>query len=520
MSRSRERIGVDIDSQYVRIAEVYLPKYDLPILKNFFFLERFSYSPEALREAISKKIKNRAGKGNSVVANILVPSVQVVSLELPLMSRKELAEVLPQQVRKFTPLSSEIITIIDYNIQAREKAKQEILAVAVKQIELETHLSFLKTLDLSPDVLTVNPIALLNLIQRNSELIKKSVGVLEIRREGLCLSVIDRGILYFSRWLYTNTHMESDILSFSVQIKHYFDYYKRTFPNSPSGGKIDVLLLAGEKGEKDVKRGLEEEIGVKVETLSALDYVHLHPSFSSEVNLRWLEPYLAVPLGLALEVKDKERINLLPAKVARKYKPETALLEDVLSLGKWLILILSLILLGVSFFSGLSLRVYNSRLKKTENKLVKVKPYLQLYPQMKKTQKDFNSKMELLKEMEKDIFPLDEIITEIGASLPSSMYLEKIYFRKEKRRGGGFSFSRRGRREMRGSGYLLSLEGKIFGTYKSAQSDLRKFCAVLRNIDLLSEVSFAIKGEKEIEVFKKKEGRFEINARIGRRERE
>lgn len=537
----KKKVGLDIDAHYIRMAEVLFPNHGLPILKNVVIIERVvSNNIQELKKILLKEIEANKIELKFLVANISSPSIQVATINLPAMSGKELAEVIPQQAKKVTPISSG--AMIDYIVQKEEKGRREILIVAVNQREVEEHLSLLESLGLKPNVLTLKSLAIINLLRKDSELKNKLIAILEIRRNAARLDIIKDGNLRFSRRLYLDPqNIASDLSSLSSQINQCFSYYQRSSRGATEVGKIDFLFLTGEITSEDLSVSLEKELAVKVKMINPLDYVQLDASLHSKINpvrkdevltaphggtgfsngvkFKDLQASLAAAIGLSFEPESSSRINLLPEEVEKKYKPEIMILERSLEIGKWSAMAVFLVLLGVILLASLNLRIYNKKLNEAEVHLAELQPRIEIYDQAQTEKEKFENKISLLEKLEKDIPPLDKIMIDIGSYLPQSAYLEKISFVSPERSLTKFNKSEK-------DNYLLSLEGDVFGDYESAQLDLNKFCSDLeernlltplesRSLTGLSNVRFSLIQKREkIEVFEKRNRRFKIDAQI------
>ena len=136
-------------------------------------------------------------KPGTILTTVSNDSLIARNVTLPKMSEKELANVIRWEIEDYIPFSSEYARL-DYKILKTTDEEMEILLIAVKEEVVRSYEEPFNILNLKPNVINIQPMALLSIIQYQEKL-DSPVAILEVGAYGSRIIIGDKNNIYLSR---------------------------------------------------------------------------------------------------------------------------------------------------------------------------------------------------------------------------------------------------------------------------------------------------------------------------------
>jgi type IV pilus assembly protein PilM len=136
-------------------------------------------------------------KPGTILTTVSNDSLVVRNVTLPRMNEKELSNVIRWEIEDYIPFSAEYARL-DYKILSKEEDKMEILLIAVKEDVIRSFEEPFNILNLRPNVINIQPMALLSIVEYQGEL-EAPAAVLEIGAAGSRIVIGDKENVYLSR---------------------------------------------------------------------------------------------------------------------------------------------------------------------------------------------------------------------------------------------------------------------------------------------------------------------------------
>ena len=520
--KARNFLGLDIGSQSVKFVEVRRRK-GKPVIVDY-GIHRFSSQPgvmptaEERREALQEVVKQILKKNpRRVLTSLSGPDVSVRYLTLPKMPRKELKEALLWASRKEVPFAEEEI-VLDFKILGERVednvSKLEILVVVAKKELVQTHLSLMKELGVTPTKLVVLPLALWNLLLEAQ--LKGCVLMIDLGAENTTMAFFNEGKLLFVREITTagnaiteaisgtifyedgqvnlspseaerlkltygfpedSSHLKTEqgvpLSEISVmmrpvlerllnEIQRSLEYFKEKF----SLRRIDRIYLSGGTARlKNLSRYLSQNLGVETQVFDPS--VH----FQSEV-VGELSPQLAGALGLALD-QGKE-LNLLPEELKRI--PRLRLRRRILAYAALMVLLLLAILTVLGFLQSYNL---TRQLRRLKAEYERVTPIRERYLNLKRQVQYLKKKKQIYSSQIRSSSDACLVLKALSHLVPKEIVLTSLTFSKK-------SFSS-GKKKVEGK--LLRLNGIVLGEEEARGVILAEFMMGLEKSGYFSSVA-------------------------------
>ena len=184
-------------------------------------------SPQEIGIAVRQLLKTNGFSTNRVISSVAGQSALVVRIiEVPEMSRKELAQTMKWEVERHVPFSANEV-FMDFAPLPPDPIKQsqgnmEVLLAVAQETLINTHLEILSSAGLEPQAIDVAPLAsaraLVNIDSEGAAL--KTVAIVNIGAATTDFSIVKDGVLVFPRSLpiagRTFTKAISDVMNISV----------------------------------------------------------------------------------------------------------------------------------------------------------------------------------------------------------------------------------------------------------------------------------------------------------------
>ena len=301
---SSKTVGLDIGSHSVKCVQ--LEKRG-PTAYRLLSVGAFEIAPEGInleedpRKAIVSAIR-RAIEGINLKKTAIITAIGGVStairqIELPFMTEKELASAIKWEARNYIPFDIDDVEL-DYQIINTSKASNrlDILLVSIIKDFVRYHLELLREIPLDPQIVDVNPLALVNAVLFNEEIERDEFVVLmDIGDKNTTLSVYSEEGQYFVRNImisgndFTDDIMKGNGLSYADAEK-----FKRS---EDSVGLIETIKPSLDNLVREVRRSLTfYENQAKIKGFSKIFLT------GGSAPLKGLDGYLSTELGLPIEI--------------------------------------------------------------------------------------------------------------------------------------------------------------------------------------------------------------------------
>jgi len=252
---------------------------------------------KAIISAIRKSIEGINLKRTSIITAIGGVSTAIRQIELPFMTEKELASAIKWEARNYIPFDINDVEL-DYQIINTSKAsnKLDIILVSIIKDFVRYHLDLLREIPIDPQIIDVNPLALVNSVLFNEEIEKDEYVVLmDIGDKNTTLSVYSEEGQYFVRNImisgndFTDDVMRGNALSYADAEK-----FKR---NEDSVGLLETIKPSLDNLVREVRRSLTfYENQVKIKGFSKIFLT------GGSAPLKGLDDYLSTELGLPVTI--------------------------------------------------------------------------------------------------------------------------------------------------------------------------------------------------------------------------
>jgi type IV pilus assembly protein PilM len=252
--------------------------------------------------AIRKAIGGLNLKKTAVVTAIGGVSTAIRQIELPFMTEKELASAIKWEARNYIPFDINDVEL-DYQILNTSKVSNKLVIILVSIIKdfIRYHIDLLREIPLDPQIVDVNPLALVNAVLFNEDIEKDEFVVLiDIGDKNTTLSIYSEEGQYFVRNImisgndFTDDIMRGNGLSYADA--------ERFKKNEDSPDLIEIIKPSLDNLIREVRRSLTfYENQAKIKGFSKI----VLTGGSSPLN--GLDRYLSAELGLPVRILDPFR---------------------------------------------------------------------------------------------------------------------------------------------------------------------------------------------------------------------
>ncbi len=356
-------VGLEIGTASVKAVELIhkkdgyklskLVKVDIPSTQKG--IEREGGQVKALRNLIhTHKINTKR-----VVSGIGGESVIVRRIRMPLMKEAEIKQAMRWQAEEYIPYPIDQVRlgfyVLDKGLKGEKGEEMSVMLVGAKKETIDERLGLFHKVDVSPQIMDVNTLALFNIFQLSNSQEMDGIALLEIGHSTTSIVLLDKGSPFLIRDIslggfYVTRAVAKELgVSYKVaqQMKEKYGimiaYPEETSLNgeaelreidekAPNGGLVDkavrksmdslveeilhsfeyytsqregarikkVILSGGGSCLKNIDRFLSEELGVPVEIINPFTRISYDSTRFRPEHLARVGPIFAVSLGLAL----------------------------------------------------------------------------------------------------------------------------------------------------------------------------------------------------------------------------
>jgi type IV pilus assembly protein PilM len=350
---ARTRIGVDVGSSAVRVAEV--AEGDIPVVVRAAQVPLAPgvvesgevRQPEAVAEALRKVWAKSGVKSKRVHLGVGNERVVVREIALPWLPEKELRDTLAFQVQEFIPMASDEV-VLDFDplgeLDQGGRRMVRILLVAAHKGMVNALVEAALAAELDPQDIDLTPFAVITVGTGDEGLDLASSGeeaIIDIGAQVTSICVHDRGVTRFvrmlpsggrdiTRALASGLGVDDDVAerlkrgvrvqvdgegatplpeaaeirglaltraeSFAAEVRSSLEFYTALMPNAQIGG---VLVVGGGSRLDGLLELLQERLPVPVDRGRLFERVKSEIELSAEASTE-AEAVLSVAVGLAI----------------------------------------------------------------------------------------------------------------------------------------------------------------------------------------------------------------------------
>ena len=247
--------------------------------------------------AIKKATEGINLKRTATITAIGGVSTAIRQIELPFMTEKELASAIKWEARNYIPFDINDVEL-DYQIINTSKTsnKLDIILVSVIKDFVRYHIELLREIPIEPQIIDVNPLALVNAVMFNEEIERDEFVVLmDIGDKNTTLSIYGEEGQYFVRNImisgndFTDDIMRGNGLSYTDA--------ERFKKGEDSVGLIETIKPSLDNLVREVRRSLTfYENQTKIKGFSTIILT------GGSALLKGLNGYLSTELGLPVKI--------------------------------------------------------------------------------------------------------------------------------------------------------------------------------------------------------------------------
>ncbi len=477
-------------------------------------------------EAISRHFKLKSFKNTLTTSAVSGLEVFFQNIQLPKMSRKELAKAVPWACRKDFPFPMES-TVFEYQIlnpkNFQQQGKYDVFVTAVPENVIAGHLEILKHAQIAPAKISTLPAALYQLFK---ETVKsdpaKNYAIIDIGGKATHFIFIKGGQMLFAREIATGGDDFTDALTGSIFVegqeivinkekaeklkRHYgvvaveeelltkegvpvkeimvmmgpvlerlVNEIRRTmdFVNEKFGASAleKIYLTGGGAFLKNLPERLSQELSADVQRLNPFRAI-LAGKFANSKELFSLGPRFATALGLALDRKTS--LNLLPKKLKGAHA-----LQHFKKMLRYLFVILTLTMAWFSQEIKFELRDIHREFQRINSEFSEVKPKREKFLELQKTLNEIRARADLYKSRIDVRLDGDSHLKAVSNLLPPNMTLTSLQMRYR---------SAQNEQKQEYTQEILVLEGVAFQNNSMEGINLAKFLLELERANYFYSV--------------------------------
>jgi type IV pilus assembly protein PilM len=279
--------------------------------------------------AIRKAIEGINLRKTAIITAIGGVSTAIRQIELPYMTEKELASAIKWEARNYIPFDVNDVEL-DYQIINTSKASNtlDIILVSVIKDFVRYHIELLREIPIEPQIIDVNPLALVNAVTFNEEIERDEFVVLmDIGDKNTTLSIYGEDGQYFVRNImisgndFTDDIMRGNGLSYEDAEK-----FKRS---QDEIGLIETIKPSLDNLVREVRRSLTfYENQTKIRGFSTIILT------GGSASLKGLDDHLSAELGLPVRVLNPFRkINVGQASLLAPFENDACKLALAVGLA-------------------------------------------------------------------------------------------------------------------------------------------------------------------------------------------
>ncbi len=344
-SRSKEVVGLDIGSSSIKLVqlkarkngEYVLQRVGVEPLSQEAIVDGSIMDSSLVVDAITKLTDETGARGSGYATSVSGHSVIIKKIQIPPMSREELAESIQWEAEQYIPFDINDVRL-DYLILSDGDFgadSMEVLLVAVKRDKVNDYVSVITQSGKTAAIVDLDAFAVQNAYELNYDIpTSKVVALVNMGAAVTTINILARGQTVFWRDLsiggndFTEALQREYSLSFgqaervkrgeqvegcspaearpvldavsadvAAEIQKTFDFFAAT---AAEDNVSQLVLSGGCSLTPNLQQVLEEQFGVPTEFIDPLRRVEFSESSFDGQWLRSIAPTLSVAVGLAL----------------------------------------------------------------------------------------------------------------------------------------------------------------------------------------------------------------------------
>lgn len=527
---TRKTIGIDIGEYAVKYIEI--SGGNSPVLEQV----EYHVIPEEYREnAVQRKkyvseilnqLLQKTGKNPQICVTGSTSELSIRNIKMPKVSRKELHEAVMWSSKKSLPFDIDE-AMLDYTVLGETKEsgidKLDVLLIAARREEIDLQIAFLDSLEIVPERLTLDPLAIWSVLRQFPHLhTEGSVMVVELGEKSSYINFFNDQVLRFVREIsiagkdftaalsgnistkagrihvdrqranqikmeigipedglegYTEEGISLQQISTSLreplermiqEIQRSLEYYKKEMSYST----VEKIYLTGGSAKlKHLVTYLSQHLkaswedGVEIEILDPLDYMEIGERITNPDRLQDISTSLTGTIGL-VSPKHPD-LNLLPERL--KLLPRQAKAKSVTIMAA---MVAVLIMLGSSAYLMLKNNYLEQELETIKQSYARIAPQEQRYQAAVKTQNQVVKQLQDLRD-QIQIETLDSRPLKLLSNMvPANFALDEVDVQIGDNR----------------QQLNLTVSGNIYGNVTDSEIDLIEFYQNLMGTDYFGDV--------------------------------
>lgn len=217
--------AIDIGAYSIKVVRLINKKNDIELLATGMETLPFETVQQGYIQDISivakkldKIFNDLKYKPGNIIMTVPCENLIIRNIDLPLMAEEELQEAIKWESEEYLPFPVQDAAI-DYIVLSRLEEQMKLLLVAVKKDIINNHKSVLEKINLSPKVINVQPMALLSLLQYQTN-IDEPLAIIDIGAASTNVTIGDKENIYLARTIdiggneFTRLLMEEEELEY------------------------------------------------------------------------------------------------------------------------------------------------------------------------------------------------------------------------------------------------------------------------------------------------------------------
>jgi len=399
----------NVHENYIEIAQVN------KILNSIKIKKVIDFTPGSDDEENSIKLTRllRKNKITSKKVDVIlsIDSIVTRQIEVPAMKKKDLENFINNNIGDYFTVNTEDF-YFDYKIEEIRKEDEKkiysVLLVAVPKEKLYKIKILLKLNKLSINKVKIYPECLISYYRKDK---RQSIAVLDVGNDKSTITITNKGkIFIYSILVLDMSDSDSDSC---IELTDNLTYFLNFYSTRNFGNKVDKVYVVGEKSDDvELIKTLNENVDIDIIYEKRNDYVEI--------------------LGSCVKV-----ININNKSIDFKEDLDDKLKEEGQDKGFILIIVSIVILAGVGMGAYCYTEVYskNNNDVISSNLLSEISKYSYVEKELNDLnieKQNYQTKVEIIKEIKNDEFNYVSIIDGIKSGLPKNITVKSMDIQKEK----------------------------------------------------------------------------------------
>ena len=303
--------GLDIGDSSVKLVELARTSEGLE-LASFGVAQINGKGKDAVIDAIKRVIKETPGSIHRVNVAVFGESVIVRYIDLPRMTKAELASAIKYEAEQYLPLKMDEVNFDFYPLEEIPGNKVKVLLVAARKELINEQIDIIKSAGLFPGIIDIDSFCLINCFEMNGPKVlnEDTAALLHIGHGTTSVNILKGNIPYFTRDIYIGTsHITEDgelkeileeppiaLGNLLSEVRLCFDHYE----NQTEKNVGLIYLSGGGTTLKGLSHVIHTQLGVEAKVWDPLTNIKIDHSKFDMDKLKEVGPILPVGIGLAL----------------------------------------------------------------------------------------------------------------------------------------------------------------------------------------------------------------------------